>query len=290
MAGNLLCFGLGYTARAVARRLMEKKWRVIGTTRTEERAAQLREHGFEVVKFDQDAPVPADLLEQASHWLISIPPDSFGDPLMTAYGEELQERAASREWIGYLSSTSVYGDRNGQWIDEHAPPQPTTAHGRRRLAAERAWRKCAQAGAPLHVFRIAGIYGPGRNALVQLKKGTAKRISAPHHVFNRIHVDDLARVLLASIAKPNPGAVYNVADDLPESGERVVAHAARILKMEPPPLQSIELVDLSPMMQDFYAECKKVKNERIKYELGVRLNYPSYREGLEALAFPNKRR
>lgn len=290
MSATMLCFGMGYTARAFARRLMAKGWRVVGTTRTEERAAQLREAGFEVVLWDGESPLQDEILAESTHWLVSTPPGRYGDPVIAAHGADVKDLAATKKWVGYISSTSVYGDRQGQWVDETTPPLPTTERGRSRLAAERMWRKFAGEGVNAHIFRAAGIYGPGRNVLVQLKKGEAVRISIPGHFFNRIHVDDLVQTFACSInMKAVDGCLWNVADDEPEALERVIAYGARMLKIDVPPLLERGSVEVTPAMESFYAENKRVRNEAIKTKLGVRLLYPTYRQGLEAIVRPPKR-
>ena len=192
--------------------------------------------------------------------------------------------ARGLEWIGYLSTTGVYGDTGGAWVDETATPAPTGARGRRRLAAENAWLAFGERhGLAVHVFRLAGIYGPGRNALATVRRGAAKRIDKPGHVFSRIHVADIAQVLAASIAKPNPGAIYNVCDDEPAPAADVVAHACALLGVAPPPLTPLDEADLSPMARSFYADNRRVSNARIKNELGVALRFPDYRAGLASL-------
>ncbi|NWG45986.1 MAG: NAD-dependent epimerase/dehydratase family protein, partial [Alphaproteobacteria bacterium] len=190
-------------------------------------------------------------------------------------------------WVGYLSTTGVYGDRGGEWVDEESPLAPTTERGARRVEAEAGWRALAEAhGLPLHIFRLAGIYGPGRNQLETVRAGTARRLHKPGQVFSRIHVEDVAACLLASLRRPRPGAVYNLCDDEPAPPAEVVAHAAALLGVPPPPLEDFETAapTLSPMARSFYAESKRVRNDRLAAELGVRLRYPSYREGLAALA------
>ncbi len=189
-------------------------------------------------------------------------------------------RRGTFEWVGYLSTTGVYGDHEGEWVDETAPLTPATKRGRARVAAEAGWQAL---GLPLHIFRLAGIYGPGRGPFAKVRNGTARRIIKDGQVFSRIHVDDIAQVLLASIRQPNPGAVYNVCDDDPAPPQDVIAHAATLLGLPLPPAIKFEDADLTPMARSFYAESKKVQNDRIKSELGVRLLYPSYRDGLPAL-------
>jgi nucleoside-diphosphate-sugar epimerase len=218
-----------------------------------------------------------------THVLISVPPDELGDPVFERHGDAIAA-LPGLAWLGYLSTTGVYGDRDGGWVDENSELRPNGARGRRRAAAEAAWlglwRGC---GVPVHVFRLAGIYGPGRSPFDALRAGTARRIDKPGHPFSRIHVDDLASVLIASIDRPRPGAVYNVCDDEPASSIDVVAHAARLLGMPAPPLVPFDLAELSPMARSFYADNKRVSNALIKAELGVRLRYPNYRAGLAAI-------
>jgi nucleoside-diphosphate-sugar epimerase len=189
-------------------------------------------------------------------------------------------------WVGYLSTTGVYGDRQGGWVDETSALQPTGERGRRRVAAERAWLDLhRRRGVPVHVFRLAGIYGPGRSAIDTVLAGEAKRIDKPGQVFGLIHVADIAAVLEASIARPNPGAIYNVCDDDPAPPEAVIAEACRLLGRTLPPLVPFAEAKrtMSEMALSFYADNKRVRNDRIKKELGVVLTYPSYRDGLAAL-------
>ena len=260
-------------------------WSLAGTCRTAEGCRALAEAGIDAVPFSREAPLAdaAGCLAGATHILLSIPPDEEGDAALDCHGADI---AAVRgvEWIGYLSTTGVYGDTGGAWVDESATPAPTGARGRRRLAAENGWLAFgARHGLAAHVFRLAGIYGPGRNALASVRRGAAKRIEKPGHVFSRIHVADIAQVLAASIAKPNPGAIYNVCDDVPAPAADVVAHACALLGVTPPPLTSLDDADLSPMARSFYADNRRVSNARIKNELGVALRFPDYRAGLGAL-------
>ena len=279
---HLFCFGLGYTALALGRRLVADGWLVTGTCRTPA-AEALRGSEFPVHHFDRAHPLPRQVLEGATHLVVSIPPDAAGDPVLATHGQDI----AAMEglfWVGYLSTTGVYGDRRGGWVDEAAALRPTGARGRRRLAAEAGWLDLWRSnGVPAHIFRLAGIYGPGRSAFDALRAGTAKRIEKPNQVFSRIHVDDLASVLVASIRRPQPGAIYNVCDDDPSPPEAVVAHAAALLGVPPPPLVPIEAAGLSPMARSFYDDNKRVSNRLIKAELGVSLRYPDYRMGLAAI-------
>lgn len=288
-APRLFCFGLGYSARALAQRLMARGWRIAGTARDSERVARLRAEGFEAFPFDSGHPLddPGAALAGTTHLLSSVPPGAAGDdgdPVIAHHGADIAA-CADLVWAGYLSTTGVYGDRQGGWVDEESEVAPTGPRGRRRLAAERAWLDLQRAhGVPVHLFRLAGIYGPGRNALVALRKGTAQRIDKPGQVFSRIHVEDIAAVLEASIARPAPGRAYNLCDDDPAPPEAVVAYASTLLGVPPPPLVPFEAAALSPMARSFYRDNKRVSNRRIKEELGVRLRYPDYRSGLRALA------
>ncbi len=282
---RLFCFGLGYTARVLAARLMARGWRVAGTTRGEDEARALAGAGCEVFLFDQGRPL-ADAgaaLAGTTHLLSSVPPDNGGDPVISAHGADIAA-LGDLTWAGYLSTTGVYGDRDGGWVDEDAPLEPTGARGRKRVAAEAAWLALQRDhGVPVHLFRLAGIYGPGRNALATVKAGQAKRIDKPGQVFSRIHVDDIATVLESSMARPNPGRAYNVCDDDPAPPAQVIAHACDLLGVQPPPLVPFDQAELSAMARSFYRDNKRVSNRRIKTELGVRLAYPGYKAGLAAL-------
>lgn len=279
MQRTLFCFGLGYSAGFLARDLAAQGWTIAGTSRDGASAP------FPLQPFDRAHPLPdlAKRLADATHLLISIPPDETGCPVLDNHGTDI---AALRQlrWIGYLSSTNVYGDRAGGWVDETAPTAPSGERGRRRVAAEASWRELgARSGIPVQIFRLAGIYGPGRSALDALRAGTARRIVKPGQVFSRIHVADLATVLEASIAQPLAGAIYNVCDDSPSPPDEVIAYAAALLGVAPPPLEDFATATLSPMARSFYDDSKRVANRRIKDELGVSLKYPSYREGLASL-------
>ena len=278
MTATLLSFGHGYSAQALARLLLPRGWTVTGTTRSADKAAALAETGIEPLVWPGTDLTPA--LDRATHLLVSAAPGPEGDPVLATLREDIAARAGQFAWVGYLSTTGVYGDHGGDWVDESAALTPATERSMARVAAEAAW---AGLGLPLHIFRLAGIYGPGRGPFAKVREGTARRIVKPGQVFSRIHVDDIAQVLAASIDRPNPGAVYNVCDDDPAPPEDVIAHAARLLGLPPPPEEAFETADMTPMARSFYAESKKVSNDRIKRELGVRLRYPDYRAGLAAL-------
>ena len=281
---HLLCFGCGYVAQTLAARLLQEGWRVSGTTRDEEKARALQALGIEPLIFDGASPLPEDALAEVTHVLHSVPPREEGDPVLRSHGEAMAA-LPQLKWFGYLSTTGVYGDHGGAWVTEESALQATSARSRRRVEAEAAWRALLESrGLPLHVFRLAGIYGPGRNQLTALRQGRARRIAKPGYVFGRIHVEDICRALEASIAAPQPGAVYNLADDLPEEPEVVVAYAAELLGIAPPPLVPFEDAELTPMAKSFYLDCRRVSNRRLREELGVALAYPTYKEGLSALA------
>ena len=280
---HLFCFGFGYSALALARRLIASGWVVTGTCRSAEKATMLREAGFSAILFDREQSVDARALDGVTHLLVSVPPDAAGDPVLTRHGNDIAA-LPGLSWLGYLSTTGVYGDRGGGWVDETAQLLPTGERGRRRVAAEQGWlRLWHDRGVPVHIFRLAGIYGPGRSAFDALRAGTAKRIDKPGQVFSRIHVEDLATVLVASIGQPRSGAVYNVCDDDAAPPEALVAHAATLLGVPQPPLVPLEDAGLSPMARSFYDDNKRVSNRLIKTELGVSLRYPDFRAGLAAI-------
>lgn len=287
--GKLFCFGLGYSALALAKTLLAEGWGVVGTCRAAEKQADFARRGVEALLFESDRPLAESAFEGVTHVLQSIPPGAEGDPVLAMHGAMLARRRQIR-WFGYLSTTGVYGDRGGDWVEEHDDLQPTGERGRRRVAAEVGWSRLLYAeGLPLHVFRLAGIYGPGRSALDSLRAGTAKRVIKPGQVFSRIHVADIVQVLHASMARPNAGAVYNVCDDDPAPPWEVVEYAAELLGIPAPSAVPFEQAELSDMARSFYDDNKRVRNERIKRELGVQLMYPSYREGLRALSSSHSR-
>lgn len=280
---NLFCFGLGYSALAFVRRERDRFASVAGTVTSAGKARALAAEGVEARVFDEDATIEDDLA-RSDAILISVPPlPGHDDPVLARYRDAI---AASRvAWIGYLSTIGVYGDHQGGWVDETTPPAPSGARSVARLAAERDWLAFGErTGKAVQIFRLAGIYGPGRNALVQVANGSARRLVKPGQVFNRIHVDDIAAVLAASLARPHPGAIYNVADAEPAPPQDVVAFAAALLGAEPPPETPFGQAELSPMAASFYAENKRARAALLRDELGVTLRYPSYREGLSALA------
>ncbi|MDA5095054.1 SDR family oxidoreductase [Aliiroseovarius sp. KMU-50] len=273
MEKTLFIFGYGYSAQALARVLKPQGWTVIGTSR-EGRERTILWPGEDL----------SEALGRATHLLISAGPDAEGDPTLRGAHEQIIAAAPHLDWVGYLSTTGVYGDHDGGWVDENTPLTPATKRGQMRVTAEAAWQDLAsKTGLPLHIFRLAGIYGPGRGPFAKVRKGTARRIIKKNQVFSRIHVEDIAQVLAASIAQPNPGAIYNVCDDIAAPPEDVLAHAAELLGLPVPPAEDFNTAEMTPMARSFYAESKRVRNDRIKNELGVKLLYPDYQTGLAAL-------
>lgn len=282
---TLLLLGHGYAAERIATRHGEAYGRVIATARTAEKVAELRTRGLDAYLFDGNSVSPdfAVALRPVTHVVSSIPPKDSGDPALAVLAPELA-RSPNLAVVGYLSTTGVYGDRLGGWVDEDTEPAPTGTRGARRLAAEGLWHAFADLhGAASVRFRLPGIYGPGRNTLVQLREGKAKRIVKPGHVFSRIHVDDLADTVAAALAQPSAGSVWNVTDDEPAPPQDVVTFAARLMGVEPPPAVPFDEAELSDMARTFWNENKRVANRGIKERLGVTLAYPTYREGLRAL-------
>lgn len=283
--GHLFSFGLGYTCRRLSQRLLKQKWRVSGTTRSDEGGDTLRQDGIEAWLFGGSA---ADTLDKTAfadvtHVIASIPPGANGDPALVGQLGWVSS-APSLQWVGYLSTPAVYGDRGGAVVHETDLPNPGSERGRRRLAAERAWVSAFEnTDVSVQVFRLSGIYGPGRSAIDQLRSGKARIIDKPGQVFNRIHVDDIGTILMASMQRPNHGRIYNVADDEACPSGDVIRYAAELLEMDPPELISFDSAELSPMARSFYSECKRLDTARIKSELGVELAYPTYREGLRSI-------
>jgi nucleoside-diphosphate-sugar epimerase len=282
---NLFIFGLGFTGRRFAERARDRFETVRATVTEAASAGRIAaETGFALRAFGPDADDPriAGDLADTDVLLVSAPPGEHGDPVLARYAGAI--RTSRIGWIGYLSTIGVYGDQGGAWIDEATPAAPRSARSRIRLEAEAAWlRLGAETGKAVQVFRLSGIYGPGRNPIVKLREGRSQRIVKAGQVFNRVHVDDIATTLLASIDRPRGGAVYNVTDDEPTAPQTVTEHAAALAGLPLPPEIDFETADLSPMARSFYGENKRVRNRLIREELGVALAYPTYREGLAAL-------
>lgn len=285
---KLFCFGLGYSALTLARRLKGAGWTVAGTCRTAGKQAAMAAEGIEAHLFDGGAPVPdvARALSGSSHILVSIPPGADGDPVLRHHRNDILALARRPSWIGYLSTTGVYGDTGGAEVTEDSPLRPTSPRSEYRVAAERGWIDLNRDhGLPVHVFRLAGIYGPGRSVLDQVRGGVARRIDKPDHRFSRIHVEDIANVLEASIARPSGGAIYNVCDDLAAPQAAVVAYACELLDLPVPPLVPFDTAaeTMSAMALTFWRDNRVVSNRLMKEELGVTLRYPTFREGLRAI-------
>ncbi|NKB54807.1 MAG: SDR family NAD(P)-dependent oxidoreductase [Alphaproteobacteria bacterium] len=283
MNPRLFCFGLGYSASVLAAILHDEGWQVAGTCRPDSDAGAFEALGYEMHRFDGTAPMPnaAAALKGTTHLLSSVPPGPNGDPVLAHHADDIAT-IQGLAWIGYLSTTGVYGDRQGGWVDETSSLEPTGARGNRRVDAEVGWLSL-KTGAPVHAFRLAGIYGPGRSALDTVRSSRARRIVKPGQVFSRTHVDDIAQILRASMAKPHPGAAYNVCDDEAAPPQEVIAYACDLLGVEPPPEIAFDEAELSDMAKSFYRDNKRVSNKRIKDELGVILKWPNYREGLRGM-------
>lgn len=279
-APHLVVLGHGYSAGFLTRALVAQGWTVTGTTRDD--PARVTATGARPLRWPGDEDALRAEIARADAILVSAGPDAGECPALRDFGAAIA--ASPARWLGYLSTTGVYGDRQGGWVDEGSSLTPATRRGHDRVAAETAWQALAIAhGLPLHIFRLAGIYGPGRGPFAKVRAGTARRIIKPGQVFSRIHVQDIAQVLAASIARPSPGAVYNVCDDDPAPPEEVLEHAATLLGLPPPPPEAFATAEMTPMARSFYAESKRVSNDRIKRELGVRLIHPDYRSGLAAI-------
>lgn len=282
---NLFLFGPGYTAQQFVGTYRQRFGRISGTFRSEAKAEVLAASGIAPCFFDGDGYDPNILGEiaRADALIVSIPPASGSDPVLRSLSGAIASAARLR-WIGYLSTVGVYGDADGAWVDETTPPSPVNERSRCRIVAEGQWLDFGStASIPTQIFRLAGIYGPGRNALVKVANGTARRLIKSGQFFNRVHTADIAQVLMASVDRPRSHAIYNVADDEPSPPQDVIAYAARLLGLDPPMEEPFATAHLTPMARSFYRDNKRVRNMHIKNELGVRLHFPTYREGLKAL-------
>lgn len=280
----LICLGFGYTAQAFVARHGARFSRIMATCRSDASEAVIRHAGGAPVRLQDadNAPLKA-ALANSNVVLVSAGPDAAGDPFVGVVDAALSATPKPLK-ILYLSTVGVYGDHDGGWVEETTEPRPTSQRSRWRLAAEQAWLALGRAhGASVQLFRLAGIYGPGQNALENLRAGKAKRLVKPGQVFNRIHVDDIADVLLAAIDRGTAGAIWNVADNEPAPPQDVVTYGARLLSVPPPPEVAFDPAVLSPMARSFYGENKRVSNRAICETLGVALQFPTYREGLSAL-------
>ncbi len=275
---TLFIFGLGYVGQYLGRTLIKEGWRVRGTTRTQAQAQFLKDQGFEAIVWEGKEPFPAHSLEDVPHILVTIPPDENGDIVL----RYLTPLTLTLKWIGYLSATSVYGDHQGAWVTENSALNPLSARGYQRLLAETQWLALQDQDStfPIHIFRLSGIYGPGRSVLDTIRAGSAQRLDKPGHVFSRIHIYDIVSILKASMDVPHAGEIYNLADDEPASSADVVAYGCQVLGLDVPPLIPFEEAAISLSLREFYADNKRVSNAKIKKSLGVSLLYPTYRKGL----------
>tara|TARA_B100000315_G_C14582525_1_gene591268 strand:- start:2379 stop:3239 length:861 start_codon:yes stop_codon:yes gene_type:complete len=272
---SLFCFGPGFSVKVLARQLLAENWSVSGTYREDADAEALAAMGINPVPFNAADTV----LDSASAIISAVPPGAEGDPVLARYSDQLRS-IGDKAWLGYLSTTGVYGDTGGALVDETAPLNPSNDRSRWRATAEQGWLEISA-----HIFRLAGIYGQGRSSMDRLHSGLARRIDYPGHLFSRIHVEDIAQTLVASIAQPNPGKIYNLCDDEAAEQQEIEAYAAALLGIEPPPLVPFEeaLKEMSPIAKTFWQDNRRVDNAKIKNELGIQLIYPTYREGLKAI-------
>ena len=272
---HLLIFGEGYTGTRLRAKLERDGWHVSGTDRTGSDGK---------LAFDGTHALPPSLLEGVTHVLCSIPPDDCGDVALQCHDQALA-KLDSLEWAGYLSTTGIYGDHQGAWVTEDTPPVPTSERANRRLVAESQWLSWgASKGKTVQIFRLAGIYGPGRSALERVQAADARSVIKPGHAMNRIHVDDIVKIICAAITRPDAGPIFNCADDEPSPTAEVQEFAAALIGIPPPPRVPISAANLSGMARSFYADNRRVSNQRVKDQLGVTFTFPTYREGLRAIA------
>jgi nucleoside-diphosphate-sugar epimerase len=275
-------FGAGFSGRAYGRLLSDAGFEVHGTTRSAEKAGELRHDGIVPHIFAGPvSTVPAAVLDKVTHLVVSIAPGEDGDPVLAAVGDTIRAMP-ELQWIAYLSTVGVYGNHDGAWVDEETECRPVSKRSIQRLAAEKAWRSLADdIGKPLAILRLSGIYGPGRNAFVNLEKGKARRLVKPGQVFNRIHVDDIARAL-TYLGERRADGVFNITDDEPAPPQDVVEYAASVMKIDPPSEIDFESATLSPMARSFYGENKRVSNAKVK-RAGFDFAHPSYRDALDRM-------
>lgn len=281
---RLVILGFGYSASFFAKEIRGKASTIHVTSRDIEKVARLKSEGWNALRFDGKTCSDdlASVIHSATHILVSAPPDADGDPVLLACADALHH-AQGLERVIYLSTVGVYGDHGGAWVNENTPLKPVSLRSTQRVSAEEKWQDFArEKRCDLAILRLSGIYGPGRNAIENLRAGTARRLIKQGQVFNRIHVEDIAGATAAAFAHQGRPGVFNVSDDEPCPPQDVVTHAAHMLGVSPPPEIPFETAALSAMARSFYSENKRVSNARIKAELGYRFRYPSYREGLAA--------
>lgn len=276
---SIFIFGLGYVGQQLGLSMQAEGWQVAGTTRTIDNAQKLERLGFYPMIWPDSGALTSTILNEYKYILVTIPPDEHGDVVL----RQINFAKITPTWIGYLSATSVYGDYAGEWVTEDSPLRPGSTRGKQRLIAELQWLKLfgENSAFPLHIFRLGGIYGPQRSVLDTIHKGFVQRIAKPGHVFSRIHINDIVEILKASMAKPQPGEIYNLADDEPASTADVIAYGCQLLGKEIPSLTPFDQANISLEMQGYYAENKRVSNNKIKEQLGINLQFPTYREGLK---------
>ena len=279
MDPTFLSFGHGYTAQALTPYLKDKGWRVFGTSRSKDNFSDIEKSGAIPILWGSDEL--RSVIKETALVLSSVAPKNGNDPVIQMYGDDLKENSSQIEWAGYLSTISVYGDTKGEWVNESSPLKPSTNRGIARVNAEKKWLKYNFL--PTHIFRLGSIYGPNRDPFQKVLQGKAVKIIKPGQVFSRMHILDIVQTLLASISQPKPHSIYNLCDDNPAPPQDVLSYAAKLLSVDQPPTVRFEDADLSEMARSFYAENKRVSNQLIKSELGVDLNYPDYKVGLESL-------
>jgi len=280
----LFIFGFGFTSEAVAARVQDDFRTIIGTTRSSKKTSDIAAQDVEPALFGGEDVNPSlgEKLAETTHLLISIGPDEAGDPVLNALGDQLKQ-LQKLQWIGYLSTVGVYGDHDGAWVDETTVPRPVSMRSVQRVAAEAAWQAfAAEKGLPMAIFRLSGIYGPGRNAFMNIEKGTARRLVKPGQVFNRIHREDIAEAVALAMAKSASG-IYNITDYEPAPPQDVVTYAHQLAGKEPPVEVAFETAELSPMARSFYGENKRVSNAKSKSVLGMTYRWPNYHESLKRM-------
>ena len=282
MTNKLFIFGMGFSASAVAQKAKAQFDEICGTSRSEEKTTELKKNGYEAAVFEGSATEELGIqLKETTHLLVSIAPGE-ADPVLSAY-PDLLERAPNLQWIGYLSTVGVYGDHQGAWVDETSELRPASQRSKQRVTAEAEWQKMTEkAGIPLAIFRLSGIYGPGRNWFINIEKGRSRRLVKPGQVFNRIHREDIATAVCAAM-KGNIGGVFNITDNEPAPPQDVVTLAHELMEKEPPPEIDFETADISPMARSFYGENKRVSNAKSKEVLGFDYAWPDYRFALERM-------
>lgn len=282
MGKKLFIFGFGFSSKEIARQSKGDFTTICGTTRSREKADHLRSQGYQAEIFAGEATAELDAqLAQTTHIVMSISPGEE-DPVLSAF-PDLLSKCPKLEWIGYLSTVGVYGDHDGAWVDETSELRPVSARSKQRVAAEEAWAELAKkADVPFSVFRLSGIYGPGRNWFINIEKGTSRRLVKPGQVFNRIHREDIGQAVTLAMRK-NIGEVFNITDDDPAPPQDVVTYAHELMGVEPPPETDFETADISPMARSFYGENKRVSNQKSKELLGMEYKWPDYKTSLKRL-------